>query len=107
MLYRVYTGSLSLYTGSHRPQIKLVLTARMDLDCPDKTPPCLTPFFGNMLDVTLVLSAGLALLLGYLVVNRQGKHQPLEPPLIPSPIPVIGHLAAFIYYGLQYFPSQR
>jgi hypothetical protein len=36
VLYRVYTGSFSLYTGSHRPQIKLVLTARMDLDCPGK-----------------------------------------------------------------------
>jgi hypothetical protein len=38
-VYRVYTGSLSLYTGSHRPQNKLVLTARLDLDCLGKTPP--------------------------------------------------------------------
>ncbi|KAJ5776420.1 uncharacterized protein N7511_001431 [Penicillium nucicola] len=59
-----------------------------------------------MLDVTSILSVGVALLLGYVMVNRAGKHQPLEPPLISSSIPVIGHLAAFIYYGLEYFASQ-
>jgi hypothetical protein len=60
-----------------------------------------------MLDTTLILSVGLAVLLGYVVFNRKDKHQPLEPPLISSSIPVIGHLVAFIYYGLEYFPSQR
>ncbi|KAJ5316817.1 hypothetical protein PENANT_c016G03031 [Penicillium antarcticum] len=59
-----------------------------------------------MLDVTLIISVGVALLLGYVLVNRKNKHQPLEPPLISSSIPVIGHLAAFIYYGLEYFASQ-
>lgn len=32
---------------------------------------------------------------------------PLEPPLIHSKVPVIGHLVAFIHYGIEYFSMQR
>lgn len=62
-----------------------------------------------MLDINpIVVSFGLVVLFGYMLQrNRHIKHDPLEPPLISGPIPVIGHLAAFIYYGLEYFPLQR
>ncbi|KAK2867958.1 hypothetical protein FQN49_003292, partial [Arthroderma sp. PD_2] len=61
-----------------------------------------------MLDVTsILLSFGLVVLLGYIVrANRHAKNQSLEPPLVSSPIPIIGHLVGFIYYGLEYFPLQ-
>ncbi|KAI9375898.1 cytochrome P450 [Aspergillus egyptiacus] len=61
-----------------------------------------------MLDLTLILaSLGVILLLGYLLPSyRHVKHDSREPPLISSHIPALGHLVAFLYYGLRYF-SQK
>jgi len=62
-----------------------------------------------MLDIpSILIVIGLVLLLGHLSRVQQRKRQTsLEPPLVSSTIPVVGHLIAFAYYGLEYFPLQR
>lgn len=58
--------------------------------------------------VPLSILASIMLLLAYLLwPNTQRATKYLEPPLISSAVPVIGHLVAFAYYGLGYFPLQR
>lgn len=55
-----------------------------------------------------VLAAIIIFLLALLLrLNTQRTTKYLEPPLISSAVPVIGHLIAFAYYGLEYFPLQR
>ncbi|KAJ6035725.1 hypothetical protein N7540_000004 [Penicillium herquei] len=61
-----------------------------------------------MLDITSILVlSGLGLMLSQILSSyTRIKHSSLEPPLISSTIPLIGHLIAFAYYGLEYFPMQ-
>ncbi|KAE8359939.1 cytochrome P450 [Aspergillus caelatus] len=53
--------------------------------------------------VLLILILLLAILLR---PNTQRATKYIEPPLISSAVPMIGHLIAFAYYGLGYFPLQ-
>ncbi|KAM5455773.1 putative cholesterol 7alpha-monooxygenase [Microsporum audouinii] len=57
--------------------------------------------------IPVLVSLGLVSLLAYLLrASWNPKTQSPEPPSIPSQIPPIGHLAGFVYYGLEYFRLQ-
>lgn len=53
--------------------------------------------------ILLIILIGSALYL----YQKYDAPDPLEPPLIHSKVPVIGHLVAFIHYGIEYFSMQR
>ncbi|KAJ9228434.1 hypothetical protein DTO166G5_8589 [Paecilomyces variotii] len=52
--------------------------------------------------ILLIILIGSALYL----YQKYDAPDPLEPPLIHSKVPVIGHLVAFIHYGIEYFSMQ-
>ncbi|KAL2866099.1 cytochrome P450 [Aspergillus lucknowensis] len=56
------------------------------------------------MDPTILASLGLVIVLG--LVLRPSKHDPREPPFLASRVPAIGHLIAFVVYGLRYFATQ-
>ncbi|KAE8395021.1 cytochrome P450 [Aspergillus alliaceus] len=55
--------------------------------------------------LTVGLSLGAALLATLLFFTARRKLDPREPPLVSSAIPIVGHLAFFMYYGLEYFAT--
>ena len=55
-----------------------------------------------MLDIIQVVFLGVAVIVGYLVCVPV-KHDPREPPVVHSSIPVIGHFIGLIRYGSSYF----
>ena len=63
----------------------------------------------SMLDKAPVAVLAIVIILLALLLRpkTQRPRNYLEPPLISSAVPVIGHLVAFAYYGLGYFPLQR
>lgn len=52
--------------------------------------------------------AAAALLAFYILLRRlQARPDASEPPLIPSKIPLVGHLVGLIWHGLPYYTLQR
>ena len=59
--------------------------------------------YGNFLTL-LLFALSLSLLLIYFWGS---KLDPKEPPSIPQPIPIIGHLLGLIRHGTQYYAQVR
>lgn len=58
-----------------------------------------------MLDTSQLLILGAVAALGY-VVYHGSRRDPREPPLVPSKIPLIGHLLGQVRYGVEYWTMQ-
>ncbi|KAE8135204.1 cytochrome P450 [Aspergillus pseudotamarii] len=60
-----------------------------------------------MSDFTTILGLSAVAILGFFVLFTQhAKLDPREPPLVPSTIPLVGHLISFLIHGIEYFAAE-
>ncbi|KAL2802198.1 cytochrome P450 [Aspergillus granulosus] len=59
-----------------------------------------------MPDFTTILGLGAVAILGYLLFTQRATLDPREPPVVPSNIPLVGHLISFLIYGIGYFATE-
>lgn len=61
-----------------------------------------------MSDFTTILGLSVVAILGsFLLFTQRAKLDPREPPLVPSTIPLVGHLISFLIHGIEYFAAER
>ncbi|KAJ5875512.1 uncharacterized protein N7473_012859 [Penicillium subrubescens] len=58
-----------------------------------------------MIDITQLLILGVVVALGYFVFNGS-RHDPREPPLVISGIPILGHIFGILWYGVDHWGNQ-
>ncbi|KAE8367583.1 cytochrome P450 [Aspergillus caelatus] len=60
-----------------------------------------------MSDFTTLLGLSVVAILGsFLLFTQRAKLDPREPPLVPSTIPLVGHLISFLIHGIEYFAAE-
>ncbi|KAJ5153098.1 uncharacterized protein N7482_009576 [Penicillium canariense] len=60
-----------------------------------------------MLDTTQLLILGVIAALGYVVFNGYGsRHDPREPPMVTSGIPIVGHMFGMLRHGVGHWGNQ-
>jgi hypothetical protein len=59
----------------------------------------------TMLDLTQLLILGAVVALGYFVFNGS-RHDPREPPLVTSGIPILGHMFGMLWHGVGHWGNQ-
>lgn len=58
-----------------------------------------------MIDITQLLILGAVVALGYFVFNGS-RHDPREPPLVTSGIPILGHMFGMLWHGVGHWGNQ-
>jgi hypothetical protein len=58
-----------------------------------------------MIDITQLLILGVVVALGYFMFNGS-QHDPREPPLVISGIPILGHIFGILWYGVDHWGNQ-
>lgn len=58
-----------------------------------------------MLDTSQLLILAAVAALGY-VAYHGSRRDPREPPLVPSKVPLVGHLLGQVLYGIEYWSMQ-
>jgi hypothetical protein len=59
----------------------------------------------TMIDITQLLILGTVVAVGYFVFNGS-RHDPREPPLVTSGIPILGHMFGMLWHGVGHWGNQ-